>query len=204
MSSKPDIPAQVDSDATSPGAVTALLLRCRAADEEAVERLYVLVYDHLRDIAHAHLNREAQGHTLCTTGLVHEAFVKLVDPARVEWQDRQHFLALASRTMRHVLTDYARRHRAAKRGGDWQRVDLDAVQIAVVERADALLSLDEALTRLAVLRPRLGLVVELRFFGGLTEEETAEALGITDRTVRRDWIKARGWLHQELEQSLDS
>jgi RNA polymerase sigma-70 factor, ECF subfamily len=178
--------------------VTELLLKCRSGDAEAVERLFPLVFAHLREMAHAHLSREADGHTLCTTGLVHDAYLKLVDPARIAWKDRQHFLAIASRAMRRILIDHARRHRTARRGGGLRRLELDAVQIPVVDRADTLIALDEALTRLAQLSPRLSQVVECRFFGGLTEEETAEALGVTDRTVRRDWTKARGWLHQEL------
>lgn len=184
--------------------VTALLLQHRAGDREALARLFPLVYDHLRSIAHAHMNRESEGHTLCTTALVHEAYVKLIDPGRVEWQDRQHFLAIASRAMRQILIDHARRHSSAKRRGGLKQVDLDAVQIAVVERADALIALDEALTRLAALNPRLSQVVEYRFFGGLTEVETARALGLTDRTVRRDWIKARGWLHVEMAKAAEA
>jgi RNA polymerase sigma factor (TIGR02999 family) len=178
--------------------VTQLLLDCRTGGPAALDRLFPIVYERLRQIAHAHLRGGPQGATVSTTALVHEAYVKLVDARRVDWEDRGHFLSLASRAMRQILIDYARRQRAGKRGGDQQRVDLDAVQIAVLERADTLVALDEALTRLSELSPRLAQVVEHRFFGGLTEEETARVLGVTDRTVRRDWIKARGWLHQEL------
>lgn len=195
--SEPDIrdPVTVMAPQTD---VTALLQRHRAGDSEALEILFSVVYQHLRRIAHAQLNREAEGHTLCTTALVHEAYVKLVDAAQIDWQDRQHLLALASRAMRQILIDYARRNRTAKRGGNPGRVDLDEVQIAVVERAETLILLDEALSRLSEFSPRLGQVVEYRFFGGLTEQETAETMGVTDRTVRRDWIKARGWLNQEM------
>ena len=189
----PDI---ASSDASRDG-VTRLLLDCRNGDTSALDRLFPIVYDRLHQIAHA-LLRGGAGQTVDTTALVHEAYIKLVDAERVEWQDRGHFLSLASRAMRQILIDYARRHRAAKRGGDLRRVDLDASQIAVLERADVLVALDEALTRLAVRSPRMAQVVEHRFFGGLTEQETASVLGITDRTVRRDWIKARGWLHQQL------
>lgn len=184
--------------------VTVLLLQHRSGDREALAQLFPIVYEHLRAIAHAHMSRESEGHTLCTTALVHEAYVKLVDPERIEWQDRQHFLSLASRAMRRILIDHARRHGSARRGSNPQRVDLDAVQIAVVERADALIALDDAMTRLAELNPRLSQVVEYRFFGGLTEVETAQALGLTDRTVRRDWIKARGWLHNEMARAVEA
>lgn len=178
--------------------VTELLRACRGGEADAHERLFALVYEHLRTIAHAQLRREREGHTLSTTALVHEAFFKLADPAQLEFRDRAHFLGVAARAMRQVLVDHARRHRASKRGSGAVALDLDAAEIAVEERADMLVALDEALTRLAALSPRLAQVVECRFFGGLTEEETAEALQVTARTVRRDWVKARGWLHEEL------
>ncbi|MGD2046953.1 MAG: sigma-70 family RNA polymerase sigma factor [Gemmatimonadota bacterium] len=183
--------------------VTQLLIACRDGDPAAMDRLYPVVYQRLQEIAHAHLRGAPEGHTLSTTALVHEAYVKLVDAARIDWQDRAHFLALSSRAMRQILIDYARRRCAVKRGGDLQRVDLDAERIAVTDRAETLVALDGALSRLAAVSPRLAEVVEHRFFGGLTEEETARVLGVTDRTVRRDWIKARGWLHQELERELE-
>jgi RNA polymerase sigma factor (TIGR02999 family) len=178
--------------------VTRLLLDCRAGGAEALDRLFPVVYERLRQIADIHLRGGAAGRTVTPTVLVHEAYLKLIDSARVQWEDRSHFLSLASRAMRQILIDHARRHRADKRGGDLRRVDLDDVQIAVAARADTLVALDEALVRLAAMSPRVAQVVELRFFGGLTEEETARVLGINDRTVRRDWTKARGWLHQEL------
>lgn len=181
--------------------LTQLLVDARDGGAEALERLFPIVYARLREIAHAHLGREGEGRTISTTALVHEAYLKLVDAERAEWQDRNHFFSLASRAMRQILIDYARRHRAARRGGELQRVDLDDVQIAVIDRADTLVALDEALTQLAGFSPRLAQVVELKFFGGLTEEEAAKVLGVTDRTVRRDWIKARGWLQKELQQA---
>jgi len=196
----PDI---VPSHPSDPG-VTQLLIACRGGDPAALDRLYPVVYERLQQIAHAHLRGAPAGHTLSTTALVHEAYVKLVDAERIEWQDRAHFLALSSRAMRHILIDYARRHSAAKRGGDLRRVALDAEQVAVTERAETLVVLDEALSRLAGFNARMAEVVEHRFFGGLTEEETARMLGVTDRTVRRDWIKARGWLQQELEREVAS
>ncbi len=182
--------------------VTALLLAHRDGDQAALERVFPLVYAHLRAVARAQLRRDGRArdgaHTLSTTALVHEAYFKLADAARLEARDRAHFLAVAARAMRQVLVEYARRHRAAKRGGGVAALDLDESRVAVEERADTLVALDEALGRLAGFSGRLARVVELRFFGGLSEEETAEALGVTDRTVRRDWVKARAWLHAEL------
>ena len=155
----------------------------------------------LRAIAHRQLQSERPGHTLQTTGLVHEAYLRLIDQQRVEWGDRAHFFSVAARVMRRVLVDYARKHRTARRGGEYQLVSLDvpdAGTIAAAARADELIALDEALVRLERLDARLSQVVECRFFAGLTETETAEALGVTPRTVARDWVKARGWLYQEL------
>jgi len=190
----PDIAPAAD-DQTG---LTQLLLNARDGGAAALDALFPVVYERLHRIAHAHLGRDGEGRTVSTTALVHEAYLKLFDAERLEWQDRNHFLSLASRAMRQILIDYARRHGSARRGGELHRVDLDAVEIAVVDRADTLVSLDAALVRLAAFSPRLAQVVELRFFGGLTEEETAKVLAVTDRTVRRDWIKARGWLHQEM------
>jgi RNA polymerase sigma factor (TIGR02999 family) len=193
----PDIASSAD-DQTG---LTKLLLEARGGGAAALDRVFPFVYDRLRGIAHAHLGPDGEGRTVSTTALVHEAYLKLVDAERLEWQDRAHFFSLASRAMRQILIDYARRYSSARRGGELHRVDLDDVQIAVADRADTLVSLDAALTRLAEVSPRLAQVVELRFFGGLTEEDAAKVLGVTDRTVRRDWIKARGWLHQELQEA---
>jgi RNA polymerase sigma factor (TIGR02999 family) len=124
--------------------------------------------------------------------------MRLADQTRLEYHDRAHFYGIAARAMRHILVDYARRHRAAKRGGSRQVIPLDDALVAVEDRAEALLGLDEALTELEALDPRLGQVVQCRFFGGLTEEETGEVLGVTARTVRRDWLKAKGWLYHQL------
>jgi RNA polymerase sigma factor (TIGR02999 family) len=178
--------------------ITDLLLELRAGHDGAMDRLFPLVYDELRRVAHRASSRERPDHTLGTTGLVHEAYLRLVDHTRVEFQDRAHFFALAARAMRQILVDYARRHRALKRGGGGSPLRLDEGAVAVDERADTLVALDEALLRLATLDPRLGQVVECRFFGGLTEEETAEVVGVTPRTVRRDWTRAKGWLYREL------
>lgn len=178
--------------------VTALLIDFRNGRAEALDALVPLVYEELSRIAHRHLGREGVGHTLATKALVHEAWLKLVDQTRVDWINRAQFFAVASRVMRRILIDHARKVGAAKRGGGWNRLELDDVEIEVEERAEVLVALDDALERLAKLNPRLSQVVEYRFFGGMTEEETAAALGLTPRTVRRDWVKAKGWLHQEL------
>jgi RNA polymerase sigma factor (TIGR02999 family) len=179
--------------------ITGLLLAWRAGEPGVFDRLFPLVYDELHRIAHSQLGREPPGHTLDTTSLVHEAYLRLVDQTRVQWTDRSHFFAVATQAMRRILVDYARRYRAQKRGGAPRRVSLKDAMLVAEERADALLAVDEALGELAGLDERLSRVVECRFFGGLTEEETAEVLGITARTVRRDWTKAKGWLHRALQ-----
>jgi RNA polymerase sigma factor (TIGR02999 family) len=178
--------------------ITGLLLAWRAGDRDAFDRLFPLVYDELRRIAHRQLRGERGEHTLGTTALVHEAYLKLVDQTRAQLTDRAHFFAVAARAMRRILVDYARRHRAVKRGGALGQVSLDDATLLAAERADALVALDEALDRLADVDTRLSQVVECRFFGGLDEEETAEALAVTSRTVRRDWVKARTWLAREI------
>ena len=179
--------------------VTELLLELRRGQAGAMDRLFPLVYEELRRVAHRALRGERTGHTVGTTGLVHEAFIRLADQTRLELHDRAHFYGVAARAMRHILVDYARRHRASKRGGPERNiVALDEALVGVEERADALLALDEALSELERVDPRLGQMVQCRFFGGLTEEETGEVLGVTARTVRRDWLKAKGWLHHHL------
>jgi RNA polymerase sigma factor (TIGR02999 family) len=168
---------------------------------QPLDQLLPLVYDELRAIAHRRLAARGAGGgggTLQTTGLVHEAYLKLADQSRAHAVDRAHFLALASLAMRHVLVDRAKARVAVKRGGERFRVTLDEEQIAVDDQPEALLQLDEAMHRLAALQPRLAQVVECRFFGGLSEEEIADALGVTVRTVQRDWAKARMLLRHEL------
>lgn len=195
------------AEVAAAGDVTALLLAGRQGDREAYARVYSLVYHHLRAVARAQRRRDARArageHTLSTTAVVHEAWFRLADPARLDVRDRAHFLAIAARAMRQVLVEYARRFRAAKRGGGAAHVDIDELEVianlsAVDDRSAVLVSLDDALSRLGAFSPRLAQVVECRWFGGLTEEETARALGVTDRTVRRDWVRARAWLHAEL------
>jgi RNA polymerase sigma factor (TIGR02999 family) len=180
--------------------VTELLLAWRRGDPEALDRLVALVYEKLRRIAHGQLAREDAGHTLGTTALVHEAYLRLIDTSRVQWRDRAHFFGVTSAVMRRVLVDYARRYNAVKRGGGAGPLSLDETVLVVEERADALVALDDGLTRLTAMDERLGRVVECRFFGGLSEEETAEVLGVSARTVRRDWVMAKGWLYQKLRQ----
>jgi RNA polymerase sigma-70 factor, ECF subfamily len=179
--------------------ITDYLVQLRAGDREAMDQLLPLVYEQLRRLAHRQLLNERSDHTLDTAGLVHETYLKLVDITRVEWQDRAHFFAVAARAMRRILVDYARRHRAERRGGGLSPVSLGEEEV-VAERGETLLALDEALDRLAAFSQRLSQVVECRYFAGLTEEETAEALGVTTRTVQRDWAKARGWLYLQLRE----
>ena len=181
------------------GDITSQLLAWRAGEPSAIDRLFPLVYDELRRMAHRQMSLERTGHTLDTTGLVHEAYLKLVDQTRAKWQDRSHFFAVASNAMRRILVDYARSYRTGKRGAAPTRVSLTDDMLVAEERADTLMAVDEALLELAQIDERLCRVVECRFFAGLTEDETAEVLGITSRTVRRDWTKAKGWLHRKLE-----
>jgi RNA polymerase sigma factor (TIGR02999 family) len=189
------------SERPAPGdrqSITDILLQVRSGDPDATKRLFPLVYRELSRLAHWRLQGERPDHTLDTTALVHETYLKLVDQPRVHWRDRAHFLRVASWAMRRILVDYARRNAAVRRGGGLQRVTLDEEDARAAEQSETVLALDEALDRLATMNKRLSQVVECRYFGGLTEEETAEALGVTTRTVQRDWAKARGWLLLEL------
>jgi RNA polymerase sigma factor (TIGR02999 family) len=179
--------------------VTDLLVAWRGGDKDALDRLISLVHDELRRIAHAYLASERPDHTLRTTALVNEAYLRLVDSSRVQWRDRAQFFAAASGSMRRILVDYARRYRAGKRGGGLAALPLDEAVLVVEDRAEMIIALDEALERLEAMDARLCRVVECRYFAGLTDDETAEALGVTSRTVRRDWVKARGWLYAELQ-----
>jgi RNA polymerase sigma factor (TIGR02999 family) len=181
--------------------VTRILHDWSGGDRAAPERLMPFVYDELRRLARAFLSRERGGHTLQPTALVHEAYVRLVDQTRVDWQNRAHFYGIASRMMRRVLIDHARAHITDKRGGAAIHLSLDDVQVPVEQRAASFVALDEALSKLAQLDERKSSVVEMRFFGGMTDEEIAEALGVTTRTVLRDWKKARLWLYRELSES---
>jgi RNA polymerase sigma factor (TIGR02999 family) len=175
-----------------------LLEEFAGGDREALDRLLPLVYDELRRIAHRELRRERPDHTLSTTDVVHEAYLKLRDHPSVAPGEQVRFLAVAATAVRRALVEHARRRDALKRGGGQRPVTFDDEAVVPEERSDDLLALDEALTRLAALDERLAQVVECRYFGGLTEDETAAALGVTSRTVRRDWVKARAWLYREL------
>ncbi len=177
-----------------------LLLRdwCRG-DRAALERLVPLVHDELHRLAHRYMGRERPGHTLQTTALVNEAYLRLIDAQQVGWRDRAHFFAISANVMRRILVEFARSRASRKRGGDAQRVTFDECVALPVERDSDLVSLDDALNTLADLDPREAQVVELRFFGGLSEKEAAEVLGVSEKTVRRDWNHAKVWLLDEME-----
>lgn len=181
--------------------VTRLLLDASGDPRAVLDQIAPLVYDELHRLAHHYLRHERDDHTLSTTALVHEAYLNLVDQSRVQWQSRAHFMAIAAQTMRRVLIGYARSRGAQKRGGGWQRLDLTGAAALAPEQSEAVLALDEALTRLEALDERLVRVVEYRFFGGLTHEEAAEVLGVSPRTIKRDWQVARAWLYRELGQA---
>ena len=183
------------------GDVTRLLQRASDGDSSALREVLGLLHDRLRGIAHKQLAHEVDGHTLETDALVHEAYLRLEGLDRIQWRDRDHLLAMAARTMRRVLIDYADRRDTRKRGGGVVAAALDNVDTALAglhEHAEELRALDDALARLAALNPRQGQVVEYRFFVGLSIEETAEALATSPATVKRDWLAARAWLNREL------
>ena len=186
---------------TDPGEITQLLAAARDGDRKAVDQLLPLVYDELREVAHRQLRKRRPGETFNSTVLVHEAYLKLAGRMDTDWQDRNHFLAVAAVAMRNILVDYARRKMAQKRGGDQVLVTLDEARVGAPQSAVEMLALDEALSKLGSLSERLAKIVELRFFGGLTVEETAELVGTSERTVKRDWRKARAFLLSALEAS---
>jgi RNA polymerase sigma-70 factor, ECF subfamily len=179
--------------------VTRLLQDWSGGDAGAAERLMPLVYEELRRLARSYLRRERSDHTLQPTALVNEAYLKLVDQSRVSWQDRHHFFGIAAQMMRRVLVDHARSHAAEKRGGALGKVSLEDANVPTGERAAELVELDDALQRLAEVFPRKGRVVELRFFGGFSVEETAAILDISDKTVMREWESAKLWLYRRME-----
>lgn len=184
-------------------ALTQLLLDLSEGQAQAADELVPLLYQDLRRIAHNHLYRERADHTLSTTALVHEAYLKLIDQDRAQWQNRAHFFATASNAMRRILVDYARRRRAEKRGGSYEKVALTDALMMAESRSEDLLALDEALNQLAHFDPRAAQIVEYRFFGGLKVEETATVLGISPTTVKRDWHMAKVWLFQAMVPSAD-
>jgi RNA polymerase sigma-70 factor, ECF subfamily len=178
--------------------VTQLLVDWSKGDREALDRLVPYVYDELHRLARHYMRRERVGHTLQTSALINEAYLRLVDQT-VAWKNRAHFFGIAARLMRQILVDHARAHKYAKRGGDAEQVSLDKAANLAQSRAAELVALDEALNSLAAIDPQQARIVEMRFFGGLTIEETAEALGISHATVERDWSVARAWLTRELK-----
>ena len=179
---------------SDPAAITQLLLAWCAGDAAALEQLIPLVYAELRRIARSFMRKERAGHTLQTSALVNEAYLRLIDAQRVSWQNRAHFFSIAASLMRRILVDFAREHHARKRGGSAQRVTLDDALLVGQAHSEDVLAIDEALQALAEVDDRKCKVVELRFFGGLTEAEIAEALQLSPETVRRDWRLAKSWL----------
>jgi RNA polymerase sigma-70 factor (ECF subfamily) len=178
--------------------VTALLSQLTQGNNEASEKLIPLVYDELKRLARAYMRRERPDHTLQTTALVHEAYLRLVRQQAVNWQGRSHFFGIAAQLMRRILIDHARGHLREKRGGAREVLPLNEVLVFSPEHSEELVKLDEALARLSKLDARQSRIVELRFFGGLSVEETAEFLGVSPKTVKRDWAVAKAWLHGEL------
>lgn len=181
--------------------ITQMLLDWSEGNPAALERVTPLVYGELHRLAHHYMNRERAGHTLQTSALVNEAFLRLVDQRNVKWHNRAHFFAIAAQMMRRILVDYARRHRYAKRGAGAVHVSLTQAELVSNEPTAEVTALDEALTRLESIDPQQGRVVELRFFGGLTIKETAEAMGISVDIVKREWSTAKAWLYREMSSS---
>jgi RNA polymerase sigma-70 factor (ECF subfamily) len=186
------------NNADSKSQVTLLLKAWRDGDSSALDRLIPLVYSDLRRRAHAQMRKESPAHTLQTTALLHETYIRLVDARQVNWRDRAHFLAIAAQKMRQILVDYARGRARQKRGGDQKWTSLDGGLAYSVNRPEDLLALDEALDSLCATAPRKAKVVELRFFGGLSVEEAAEVLDLSPETVKLDWRYAKAWLHRQL------
>ncbi len=185
--------------ASTSGNVTQLLMEWRNGDRQALDALIPIVYDELRAIARRYMNRERSGHTLQTAALINEAYLRLVDKQDIAWQNRTHFFAISARIMRNLLVDHARARQMEKRGGGAVQVSLnEAIAGSEPEMTVDMLSLDEALTRLAEFDERKARIVELRFFGGLSADETAEALDLSEITIKREWLKAKAWLFREL------
>lgn len=184
--------------ASDPDNVNRLLLEWSGGNQQALEEMLPLIYDELRHLAHHFLYRERPGHTLQTTALVHEAYLKLIDQTDARWQNRAHFFAIAAQAMRRILIDSARKHVAEKRGGGGEKLSLAEVASISLEPNNNLLALDEALNGLAEIDPQQSRIIELRYFGGLTIEETAEVMKLSPATIKREWAMARAWLHQAL------
>jgi RNA polymerase sigma factor (TIGR02999 family) len=181
-----------------PQEITQLLMKWSQGDKSALDQLVPLVYPELRRLAKRHMNRENPGHTLQTSALINEAYLKLVDQQNVEWQNRAHFFAVAAQLMRHILVDHARTRNYAKRGGGAPKVPLDEAAALTEQRAAELIALDDALRDLATLDERRSQIIELRFFGGLSLDETAEVINISPSTVQREWRAAKAWLHHTM------
>jgi RNA polymerase sigma factor (TIGR02999 family) len=180
------------------GRITEILRRASAGDRDALDQVFPLVYDHLRRLARGKLVGQPPGRTLTTTVLIHEVYLRLVDQRHARFEDRARFYAYASSVMRAVLVDEARARGARKRGGGWTPVELDERDLPIDAQADLVLAIHEVLGQLAGEDARLAQLVECRFFGGMSDDDVAEVLGVTERTVRRDWLKARTWLHSRL------
>lgn len=178
--------------------VTQLLKQLSCGNQDVLAELIPLVYDELRRLAAYHLRQERSDHTLQATALVHEAYLHLVDQRQVDWKNRSHFFGVAAHLMRRILLMHARQHHAAKRGGKAQKISLEEAVVFTRERSADLVALDELLTRLAELDPQQARIVELRFFAGLSIEETADLLAISSATVKRDWVMAKAWLAREM------
>jgi len=187
---------------TSSHEVTELLVDWANGNQSAADRLMPRVYDELRRLAHHYMKQERPGHTLQTSALVNEAYLRLIDQKQANWQNRAQFFGIAAQLMRRILVDYARRRRYQKRGGDAQQVDLDEALIVSPTRSAQVVALDESLNELAQFDPRKSQIVELRFFGGLSIEETAKVLGVSPGTVMRDWTLAKAWLRKEINSEI--
>jgi RNA polymerase sigma factor (TIGR02999 family) len=179
--------------------VTGLLRKWRDGDESALDQLMPLIHDVLHRLAHRYVKRERRGHTLQTTALVNEAYLRLVEQQDVDWESRAHFLAVSAQVMRHILVDYARQRASGKRGGQFKRITLDGDATVSAERAAEIVALDDAMEGLEKINPRGCKVVELRYFGGMNAKEAAEVLKISETTVERDWRLAKAWLYRELQ-----
>lgn len=188
---------KVDSER---GNVTALLLELAQGNQAAAEKLVPLIYGELKRIARAHMRGERPDHTLQTTALVHEAYLKLIRQRKGNWQCRSHFFGIAAQIMRRIMLDHARGHLRQKRGGSRQTICLEETLAFSADQSEELVRLHEALERLSSIDPRQGKIVELRFFGGLSVQETSEVVGVSPKTVKRDWAVAKAWLHGELRQ----
>jgi len=180
--------------------VTVLLSALKQGDDAAAARLMPLIYDELRRLAGSYMRRERTDHTLQATALVHEAYLKLVEQRSTDWQNRAHFFGVAAQLMRRILVDHARGHTRQKRGGEHAKVSLDEALVFAEQQADEVLAVDDSLNQLAKMDPRQARVVELRFFGGLSVEETADVLGVSPKTIKREWSVAKAWLTADLKQ----